>query len=66
MQCKVRIEKGLEGVWPEYQPDIGKIYDADYTPAKRNEKRSMNREFCVVDIKDKRIVLRRGEFEIVE
>lgn len=66
MQCKIRTTKGLDGVWPEYQPEVGKVYDADYAPAKHNKEGCRNSEFCVVDIKDKRIVLRRGEFEIVE
>lgn len=28
--CKVRITKYAEGVFPEYQPEIGKVYDANY------------------------------------
>ena len=28
--CKVRIIKYAEGVFPEYQPEIGKVYDAKY------------------------------------
>lgn len=28
--CKVRILKYAEGVFPEYQPEIGKVYDAKY------------------------------------
>ena len=66
MKCKIKITRHLEGVFPDYQPEVGNIYDADYSPAKHNKEGCRNNEFCVVDIKDKRIVLRRGEFELVE
>ena len=66
MNCKVKILKHLEGVFPEYQPTVGKVYNANYTPGKHHKNGCRNAEFCVVDILDKRIVLRSREFEIVE
>lgn len=66
MQCKIRIIKPLEGVFLEYQPEVGKIYDADYTPGDRQKNGNGHSEFCVIVVKDKKIILRRGEFEVVE
>lgn len=58
--------KALEGVFPEYQPEIGKVYEAEYVPSKKYGKsKPTNAAFCVVTIRDKRIILRKGEFEIV-
>ena len=42
--CKVRIIKYAEGVFPEYQPEIGKVYDAKYwKQASDNMKKSAPR-----------------------
>lgn len=59
--CKIRVIKEVIDIFPEYIPKVGMVYDAIY----RNPRRIMT-EFCVIDVLDKRIVLRRGEFEIVE
>lgn len=64
MRCKIRVTKHLEGVYPLYQPEVGKVYDADYVPKKYRSDGNRSNEFCVIDIKDKRIVLRRDEFEL--
>ncbi len=60
MQCKVKILKPLEGVYPEYQPEVGKVYDADYRKSRKG-----NADFAVIDIKDKRIIVRMDEFELI-
>lgn len=60
MLCKVRIIKPLEGVYREYQPEVGKVYDADYYKS-----RGRYADFAVIDIKDKRIIVRMGEFEVI-
>ena len=62
--CKVRILQPLAGVYPKYQPEIGKIYDAEYSPASTDNKQRSS-EICVIDVLDKRIALRKGEYEIV-
>lgn len=67
---KILVTKAPEGVYPEYQPEVGKIYEAEYVPAKSRTNACGNgwnwhKEFCVVDIKDKRIVLRNGEFAVI-
>ena len=66
MLCKIKILKRLEGVYTKLQPEVGKVYDAHYAPIKYDTSGTKNREFCVIDVKDKRIVVRRGEFELVE
>ena len=60
--CKVRILQHLPGVFSKYQPEIGKIYDAEYGKAHKYK----FSETCVIDVLDKRIALRKGEYEIVE
>ena len=59
--CKVKILHPLEGVYPEYQPEVGKIYDAVWC-----NPRVKNTEFAIIDILDKKIVIRKEEFEVVE
>ena len=63
MKCKIRIIKEITGLYPQYQPKVGKIYDAEYiepTYKKRN-----CHAICVIDIAGKRIVIRNGEYEFV-
>ena len=60
MLCKVKILTPLQGVFRDYQPEMGKIYDAEYRKSRKG-----NADFAVIDIKDKRIIVRLGEFEIV-
>jgi hypothetical protein len=57
---KIRVIKEILNIFEEYRPELGKVYDAEYSNPRRNKT-----EFCIVDILDKRIVLRRGEFEII-
>ncbi len=66
MRCKIEILKHLEGVFPKYQPEVGKVYDADYVPKKYRADGNRSGEFAVLDIQDKRIIVRRGEFKIAE
>ena len=58
---KCRAIKQLPGVYPMYQPVIGKIYEGKY-----RESLSDKGSFCVIPVLDKQIVLRAGEYEIVE
>ena len=57
---KIRVMKEILNIFEEYRPEQGKLYYAEYSNPRRNKT-----EFCIVDILDKRIVLRKGEFEIV-
>ena len=62
MMCKIRITKGLEGVWSKHQPVVGKIYDADYhQPRVRG-----SAEIAVIVINGKKIIVRKNEFELVD
>ena len=69
-ECKVRVIRPLEDVFPKYQPTIGKIYDAKYCPGHKrtaNEKTCVpaSAPFCIIKVSDMPIVVRKGEFEIV-
>ncbi len=61
MKGKIKILRYLEGVFPEYQPEVGKVYDGEYFTSRKRVA-----DFAVIDIKDKKIVVRVGEYEIVE
>ncbi len=61
--CKIRIVKELTDIWPQYRPNMGQVYHAEYI-----ESGYKSRTFppvCVVAIQGKRITVRRNEFEIV-
>lgn len=66
MRCMVKVIKDAEGVFPEYKPKVGKIYEARYTPRTRRKTGAGHGEFCVIDMQDKKIVLRSDEFELLE
>lgn len=61
MKCKIRITKGLEGVWSEYQPIVGEIYDADY-----DHGRECKPATAVIIVNGKKIIVRKNEFELAE
>ena len=63
MKCKIRITKEIEGLYPEYRPKVGKVYDAEYIDSSKNYKKFP--PVCIVNIADKRIIIRKKEFEIV-
>lgn len=63
--CKIRILKYAEGVFPGYQPEIGKVYEAKYVHQISCNMRKCA-PICIIDVKDKRIALRKDEYEIVE
>lgn len=67
MWCKIRVIREID-VFPKYRPKVGKVYDAEYSPRRGKvykQQYSGKGEFCIIDILDKRIVLRKGEFELV-
>lgn len=61
--CKIRILKPLECVYPELQPEVGKVYDAEYAERSKNYNIA---EFCVVLINGKKICVRHDEFVLLE
>ena len=61
MKCKILITKGLEGVWARYQPIVGEIYEADYSPKRKNKP-----ETAIITLNGKYIVVRKNEFALVE
>ena len=48
--CKVRVIKYAEGVFPEYQPEIGKVYDAKYWK-QTSDNRKKARPVCIIDVR---------------
>ena len=60
---EVRVIKEPTGVLPELMPEVGRIYRA--TKSVRRPGVQQFTEFCWIEIKGKKIVLRKGEYEIV-
>ncbi len=63
---KIKVIKNLEGVFKKYQPEVGGIYEGEVVKSPGNRIGWRNSEFCVINILDKKIVLRKGEYEIME
>jgi hypothetical protein len=63
MKCKVRIIKDISGLFPEYCPKKGKVYDAEYK-APYNSYQHFN-PLCIINVAGKRIVIRHDEFELI-
>lgn len=61
MQCKIKVLKHLEGVYSSLQPEVGRIYDAQF-----HDCLDKAREIAVITINNKLIALRKSEFERVE
>ena len=65
MIVKVKILCPLSGVYAEYQPEVGKIYDASYTPFTRIRGKQQASPVCVINVNDKKICLKTREYEIL-
>lgn len=61
MQRKIKVVEQVLEIYPKYQPEVGKVYVAEYARIGR-----LNKEIAVIDILDKKICLREGEFELLE
>lgn len=61
MQCKIRVIKDILDLWAECRPEVGKVYEADYVRGVGKSK-----DVAIIDLADKKILLRMNEFEIVE
>lgn len=62
---KVRVIKYLDGVFPEYQPEVGRIYDALYNVRDPYKPSAQRTYICIIDVKDKKICLRKDEYELL-
>lgn len=51
--------KEVTAIYPECRPVVGQVYPAEICFG-------MGPYFCVIPVADKRIILRRGEFRIVD
>lgn len=60
---EIRVTKAPEGVLPELMPEVGAVYRA--TRSVRRPGNQQYPEFCWIEMKGKKIVLRKGEYEIV-
>lgn len=68
MKCQIKIVKEVLDLFSRYRPTVGAIYDAELSPAVSSawgSGISGKAEFCVLDILDKKIIVRKGEYEIV-
>lgn len=57
-KVKIRVTELVTEIYEQYRPAKGKVYDAVKGRTKLKQK-----EFVVLDILDKKIILRKGEFE---
>ena len=62
---KIRIIKEILGIYPQYQPKLGKVYFAEYIESTTCAVRKAA-PICVINMAGKRVIVRRDEFEIVE
>lgn len=60
---EIRVIKAPEGVLPELMPEVGAVYRA--TGSVRRPGVQQFAEFCWIELHGKKIVLRKGEYEIV-
>lgn len=63
---KVRVLCPLPEVYKDYQPEVGAVYEADYKMAKCYKCGQTYSPVCVIQVKDKSICLRNGEYEFAE
>ena len=61
---QIRVNRPINGLYPECQPEIGRIYEARSGP---EPGRRQGIPFVIIDLPEKpNIVLREGEYEIVD
>lgn len=60
---EIRVIKAPEGVLPELMPEVGAVFRA--TKSVRRPGVQQFTEFCWIELHGKKIVLRKGEYEIV-
>ena len=60
---EIRVIKEPAGVLPELMPEVGAVYRA--TRSVRRPGNQQYPEFCWIEMKGKKLVLRKGEYEVV-
>lgn len=60
---EIRVIKEPTGVLPELMPEVGAVYRA--TKSVRRPGNQQYPEFCWIEMKGKKLVLRKGEYEVV-
>lgn len=60
---EIRVIKEPTGVLPELMPEVGAVYRAQKSVRRPGAQQFA--EFCWIEMKGKKIVLRKGEYEIV-
>lgn len=60
---EIRVIREPTGVLPELMPEVGAVYRA--TKSVRRPGNQQYPEFCWIELKGKKLVLRKGEYEIV-
>lgn len=60
---EIRVIREPTGVLPELMPEVGAVYRA--TKSVRRPGNQQYPEFCWIEMKGKKLVLRKGEYEIV-
>ena len=66
IKCKVRILCPLSEVYHKYQPKVGEVYEAYYKNAQIRSDGNVYNPVCFIEVLDKKICLRKGEYEILE
>jgi hypothetical protein len=61
MTCKIKVTKEVTDIFPQYRPQVGQVYEAELSTAVKH----LYAEFCIIHVHDKKIALRKGEYEIV-
>ena len=57
---RIRVTQLPAGVFKKFAPKLGAEYLAEFPPPNIS-----NTGFCVIEVNDKKIVLRKNEFELV-
>lgn len=60
--CRIKVVKEVLDIYELYRPEVGKVYDAEHCALAKYAKSA---EFVILDVLDKKIVLRKGEYEEV-
>lgn len=65
IKCEIKVIKEVLDLFPKYMPKVGQTYDALLSPSVLKGRTGGKAEFCVINVLDKKIVLKKGEYEIV-
>ena len=65
MKCKVKVIKDILELFPECRPEVGKVYNAEYIQPRLSGTAKAH-DVAVIDMADRKVLLRLGEFELVE